>query len=103
MESPLHLGKATARVQTRARILLLTDRSTGEFRTNEQIAAVLLCSQSTVGNTRRRFLDEGLPAALFENPRPRKVECIHLQLILATAYANIQLVRVFQQDDQIYY
>jgi transposase len=70
LQSLLHSGKEPARVQTRARILLLTDRSTGEFRTDEQIAEVLLCSQSTVGNIRRRFLDEGLQAALHEKPRP---------------------------------
>src|SRR5215467_1212029 len=73
LQSLLHSGNQPARVQTRARILLLTDRSTGEFRNDEQIAAVLLCSQSTVGNIRRRCLAEGMEASLSEKPRPGRV------------------------------
>ena len=70
LEYSLKSGNAPARVQTRARILLLTDRSTGEWRTDDQIAEAHLCSRATVANVRHRYLQEGLPAALLEKPRP---------------------------------
>lgn len=63
-------GNAPARVQTRARILLLTDHSQNQHRTHEQIAAVLLCAPATVQNVSRRYRQEGLDAALSEKPRP---------------------------------
>ena len=70
LENLLRSGHPAARTQTRARILLLTDRSLGEARTDEQIAQVLLCSNATVASIRKRFLNEGLDAALYDKPRP---------------------------------
>lgn len=66
----LRRGAAPARVHTRARILLLADRSRGERRTDEQVAAAVLTSLMTAKRTRWRFLQEGLEAALAEKPRP---------------------------------
>ena len=66
----LRRGAAPARVQTRARVLLFTDRSLGQHRTHEQVAQAVLTSVSTVKRTRRRFLEEGLQAALSEKPHP---------------------------------
>ena len=57
-------------MQTRARVLLLTDGSLGEHRTDKEVSQAVLTSVSTVKRTRRRFLEEGLEAALKENPRP---------------------------------
>jgi hypothetical protein len=34
------------------------------------VASVLLCSSATVANVRKRFLHEGLQAALYDKPRP---------------------------------
>ena len=48
-------GRSPARVQTRARILLLTDRSQGERLTDKNIAIALRVSLPTIGKTRRRF------------------------------------------------
>lgn len=70
LETGIKSGNAPARVQTRARILLLADRSQGAWRTDEEIAEALLCSRTTVANIRHRFLEEGLQAALVEKPRP---------------------------------
>jgi|SRR5581483_3463032 len=70
LEAGLKSGVTSARIQTRARILLLTDRSTAEWRTDEEIAQVLLCSRATVANVRQRCLKEGWQAALLEKPRP---------------------------------
>jgi Homeodomain-like domain len=59
-------GKAAARRLTRARILLLAD----EGRTAEEIAAALHTNRSTAKRVRRRFLEQGLEAALSERPCP---------------------------------
>src|SRR5579859_6116477 len=48
LETLIKSGNAPARVQTRARILLLSDRSQGNFRTDAQIAEVPLCTAGTV-------------------------------------------------------
>ncbi len=69
-------GCGPARAQTRARILLLADRSQGEKRPDAEIAATLLVSLPTIGKTRRRFAlaqaagEDALAAALSERPRP---------------------------------
>lgn len=70
LEGLLRRGAAPARVQTRARVLLLSDRSRGEGRTDAQVAAAVLTSVMTTKRTRWRFLQEGLEAALAEKPRP---------------------------------
>ncbi|HZP83648.1 MAG TPA: helix-turn-helix domain-containing protein [Chthonomonadaceae bacterium] len=64
------MGLYYTRVQTRARILLRTDRSQGQFRTDKEVAEALLCSTATVANVRHRFRQEGRQAALVEKPRP---------------------------------
>ena len=66
----LRRGAAPARVQTRARVLLLSDRNAGEPRTDEQVAEAVITSVSTAKRTRWRFVREGLQAALEEKPRP---------------------------------
>jgi len=63
-------GTSSARVQTRARILLLADRSQGEKRTHQQITDALSVSGVTVSTLCRRFVNEGMDAALSEKPRP---------------------------------
>lgn len=70
LDTLIRKGNAPARVQTRARILLLAARSQEEPKTDEQIANALLCSIGTVGNVRRRFAAEGMAAALYEKARP---------------------------------
>ena len=65
-------GSAPARTQTRARVLLLTDRSQGARRTDAQVAEAVLCSPGTVGNVRRRFATRGMQGALEDRPLPGK-------------------------------
>lgn len=72
LESLIKKGNTPARVQTRARILLLADQSQETRYTHKQIAHALLCSQPTVGQICRRFVVEGLETALVERPRPGK-------------------------------
>ena len=70
LEDLIHKGHESARTHTRARILLLSDRSQSQQRTDAEVAAALLCSKGTVANVRHRFLSEGLQAALYDKPRP---------------------------------
>lgn len=62
----ISVGEHSARVLRRARILLLAH----EEREDLDIAAVLHSSRATVENIRRRFVHDGLDAALYEKPRP---------------------------------
>jgi len=70
LERLIHTGNAPARKQTRARILLLSDRSEGQKRTDQEVAEAVLCSTTTVGNIRRRYVEGGLPKALNDKGWP---------------------------------
>jgi transposase len=70
LEQLIHTGDAPARTHTRARILLLSDRSQGQKRPDQEVADAALCSQSTVINVRRRFLTHGLATALYDKGWP---------------------------------
>ena len=70
LEGLLKKGNAPARVQTRARILLLADRSQGHKRIRQQVAEAVLCCRLTVSQICRRFAREGLESALHDKPRP---------------------------------
>jgi hypothetical protein len=63
-------GTEKARVITRARLLLLSDRALGVTRSNLEIMDALQISCTLVLQTRKRYLDAGLDAALYERPRP---------------------------------
>ena len=69
LQQLIHKGKAAARRLTHARILLRADTGEGQSGwTDQQISQALDVHPSTVANVRRRFVEEGLDAAL--NPRP---------------------------------
>lgn len=70
LEALIHRGISSARVQTRARILLLCDRSQPQPHATPAIAAALQCSLPTITQVRRRYVAGGLAAALYEKPRP---------------------------------
>lgn len=70
LEQLIRSGSLSARTNTRARILLLSDRSQGQKRTDQEVADAVLCSKGTVRNVRQRFLEGGLPAALYDKERP---------------------------------
>jgi hypothetical protein len=59
-------GKSGARKIRRARILLLAN----EGRIDKEIASFLGSAVTTVERVRKRFVEEGLGAALSERPRP---------------------------------
>ena len=65
-------GKASALTITRARILLKADQGKdGEAQTDAQVAEALSVAAKTVFNVRRRWVEEGLEAAL----RRKKQDC----------------------------
>lgn len=66
LKTSLRKGTIPARVQTRARILDLLHRQHAPA----DISAVLGVGIATVFNIKRRYLAEGLEAALHERPRP---------------------------------
>lgn len=63
-------GSIAARTLTRARVLLLADRSQGERRSNQSVAQATGLHHVTVGHLLHRFADEGLEATLYDKPRP---------------------------------
>lgn len=70
LEALIRAGNAPARTQTRARILLLSDRSQANPKTGKEIATALLCALPTVTNIRRKFSEGGIQKALYDQSRP---------------------------------
>jgi transposase len=70
LERLIRAGKASARKLARARILLLSDSKPGGWQSAPAVAKAVLVHPNTVRNVRRRFVSEGLEAALEERPRP---------------------------------
>ena len=70
LERVVHAPEGAARTKRRAHILLWSDRSRGQAHTDQAVAAAVGCSVGTVRAVRRRYLEEGLAAALNDKPRP---------------------------------
>jgi transposase len=80
-------GKSSARKIRRAHVLLLVD----EQRTDKEIAGVLGAAVTTVERVRKRFVEEGLEAALSEKPRPgaqRKLDAHQEAYLMALACSD---------------
>ena len=72
LEALVRKGKAAALTIARARILLKADQGKdGEAQTDAQVAEALSVAPKTVFNVRRRWVEEGLEAAL----RRKKQDC----------------------------
>jgi transposase len=69
LEQLVRSGACLARVQTKARILLLTDRSLGPNHKDAEIIASLGTSICTIVRTRQAFCEAGLDGALHDRPR----------------------------------
>src|SRR5882762_3973554 len=84
LEALLSGGRHAARKLKRAQILLAADAGAGD----DQIAATLRVSGSTIYRTKRRFVEANLEGALSEEPRPgagRKLSGKEEALLVATA------------------
>jgi hypothetical protein len=72
LERLVSTGRGAARRLCHARILLLADETLGLRRHDEDIVAALSSSRRTVERVRRRFVTEGLEAALHLRPQPAR-------------------------------
>lgn len=70
LEQLIKSGKHNARVISRARTLLLLDRSQGEKRIISAVMEAAMVSQGTVSNIKKRYFAGGLQEALYDRPRP---------------------------------
>ena len=69
------VGKAAAQKLVRARILLLADESEGgSSKSDPEIVASLGCGRASVERVRKRFVEDGLEAALHPKPSQRVFE-----------------------------
>jgi transposase len=72
LEALISRGKADARKLAHARVLLQADEAdAAPARTDEEVASALDTSTRTVERVRRRFVEEGLEAALLPKPTKR--------------------------------
>lgn len=68
LEQLIHKGHSSARVITRARIVLLANKG----KTDKEIYQALSLADSTPGDIRQRFAQGGIERALYDLPRPGK-------------------------------
>ena len=83
----VRMGEQKARAFARAHVLLLAD---GGFR-SEEIARIAKVHRRTVWRIKKRYVEEGLDAALHDKPRsgqPRKYTDAHHAEIIATTCTN---------------
>lgn len=70
LETLIKTGEQANRVNTRARVLLLLDRSQGKERKISEVMDTAMVSQGTVANVKKRYFEGGLERALYDLPRP---------------------------------
>ena len=70
LEQLVSTGKAAARKLPHARVLLLADEWLGEAYSEAEIVSALGTSPRTIERLRKRFVTEGLEAALDHRPQP---------------------------------
>jgi len=70
LERLIRSGESSARTQTRARVLLLTDENQKKKKGTKEIASVLMCSLPTITAIRKKFVEVGLENALYDKARP---------------------------------
>ena len=72
LQTLINSGKSRARVQTRARVLLLCDKHADW--SDAKVAQALLCSVPTVERTRKCCVEESFEDALYDKKRNRVYE-----------------------------
>lgn len=79
LERLVSAGKAASRKSAHARILLLADASDGAGHTDDEIVAALGTSSLTIARVRKRFVIEGVPAAIDPRPQPPRPDKIKIK------------------------
>jgi transposase len=72
LEQLVSTGKSASRKLTHARILLLADAERGAGHTDDDIVEALGVSPKTISRVRRRFVTEGVDAAIDHRPQPAR-------------------------------
>ena len=70
LEQLIKSGEHKARVLSRARVLLLLNRSEGEKRTLAQVAEATMLSAVGVSRIKQRYFEGGLDRAIYDQARP---------------------------------
>lgn len=79
LEQLVSVGTAAARRLTHARVLLLADELHGEACADAEIRSALGVSVRTIERLRKRFVTEGLDAALEHRPQPPRPDKIKIK------------------------
>jgi transposase len=79
LEHLVSAGKAACRKLTHARILLLADAAREEGHSDEDIVTALGASLKTVARVRKRFVIEGVHAAIDHRPQPARPDKIKIK------------------------
>ena len=79
LEQVVSVGKTAARKLTHARILLLADENQGDACADTEIVSALGTSPRTIERLRKRFVTEGLGAALDHRPQPPRPDKIKVK------------------------
>ena len=91
LDALIRSGESSARTQTRARILLLSDENQKKKMSTKEIASALLCSLPTITHIRQKYVEGGMENALYDQPRPGAVPKItgeieaHLTMLACSA------------------
>jgi hypothetical protein len=79
LEQLVSRGKSASRKLTHARILLLADGVRGEDHADDEIVRALGTSLKTIARVRKRFVVEGLEAAIDHRPQPARPDKIKIK------------------------
>jgi transposase len=79
LEQLLSAGRSAARKLTHTRILLLADERHGEACSDAEIVSALGISLRTIERLRKRFVTEGLEAALDHKPQPPRPDKVKIK------------------------
>jgi len=79
LERLVSVGKAASRKLTHARILLLADAMQGDGHGDDDIVIALGASLNTVARVRKRFVIEGVNAAIDHRPQPVRPDKIKIK------------------------
>jgi transposase len=79
LEELVSVGKAAARKLPHARILLWADERLGEAYVEAEIVSALGTSPRTIERLRKRFVTEGLEAALDHRPQPPRPDKVKIK------------------------
>ena len=79
LEKLVSSGKSASRKLTHARILLLADGVRGEGYADDEIVSALGTSLKTIARVRKRFVVEGLEAAIDHRPQPPRPDKIKIK------------------------